>query len=309
MGLLRPWTKPAPTQTHAQAWAPGVPSTYPTEEAISNTRHGQDAGICVVVLDGPGSRGLAAGAAPAAAELGITLLAPDRPGFGDSSTPEDGGIAEWPADLRPLLDHLEIDRFGILSQSGGTPYGLATAASLRDRVIAISLLGAFAPTDDPASVAELGKEPRTGVKLARRAPWLLRLALWPMARSARRDPEKLARKVARTLPAADQIVLEDPRIWKIHVEATAEILHCLGAIAREIGLLARPWGLDLAEVEAPAAFWSGELDEVHPTSQSERIAAALGGAPIHVVQGASNFGLFPAYAEALRFAAFAVPRR
>ena len=96
---------------------------------ISYTLHGEDAGICVVVLDGPGSRGLAAGAAPAAAELGLTLLAPDRPGFGDSSTPQNRGIAEWPADCLALLDHLEIDRFGILSQSGGTPYGLAAAAS------------------------------------------------------------------------------------------------------------------------------------------------------------------------------------
>ena len=76
------------------------------------------------------------------------------------------------------------------------------------------------------------------------------------------------------------------------------------AIAREIGLLARPWGYDLADARAPAAFWSGELDEVHPTSQSRRIAAELpGDPPIHIVRGAANFGLLPIYPDALRFAA------
>jgi pimeloyl-ACP methyl ester carboxylesterase len=275
----------------------------PDGRTMSYTRRGSEYDACVVVLDGPGSRGLAAGAASAAEKLGIGLLAPDRPGFGSTSTPAGAGIPDWPEDCRVLLDKLGIERFGLLTQSGGTPYGLATAAALPDRVIAISLLGAFAPTEDPASVAELGKEPRIGVKLARRAPWLLRLALKPMARAARKDPEKLARKAIEDLPAADRAVLEDPRLWQIHVRATEEILQRPRAIAREIGLLAHPWGFAIEGVHAPAAFWSGELDEVHPTSQSERIAVRLGGAPIHVVPGASNFGLLPVYPEALRFSA------
>ena len=54
----------------------------------------------------------------------------------------------------------------------------------------------------------------------------------------------------------------------------------------------------------PAEFWSGELDEVHPTSQSERIAAELPGEPqIHVVEGAANFGLMPIYPDAMEFTA------
>jgi pimeloyl-ACP methyl ester carboxylesterase len=270
---------------------------------VSYSRLGAEAGPVVVVLDGPGSRGLALGSTPAAADAGVRLVAPDRPGFGES-TPSEGGIAAWPDDLRALLDRLGIERAGILTQSGGTPYGLAAAARLPDRIAAVALLGAVAPTDDPASVAELGKEIRSGVKLARRAPWLLRLALAPMARGARKDPERLARKVAKDLPPGDAAVVEDPRLWAIHVAATAEILSRPSAIAREIGLLARPWGFDLGEVDVPIAFWSGARDQVHPTSQSRRIARAVGGdPPVQVVEGAANFGLLPVYPDALRFAA------
>jgi pimeloyl-ACP methyl ester carboxylesterase len=131
----------------------------------------------------------------------------------------------------------------------------------------------------------------------------LRLALQPMARGARKDPEKLARKVAKDLPPGDAAVVGDPRLWEIHVRASEEILLRPKAIAREIGLLARPWGFSVASVAVPAAFWSGERDEVHPTSQSRRLAAELGDAPVHVVPDAANFGLLPRYPDALRFAA------
>ena len=57
-------------------------------------------------------------------------------------------------------------------------------------------------------------------------------------------------------------------------------------------------------MHVPVAFWSGERDDVHPTSQSERIAAALERpAKVNVVAGAANFGLLPSYPDALRFAA------
>jgi pimeloyl-ACP methyl ester carboxylesterase len=48
--------------------------------------YGAADGPLVVVLDGPGSRGLGRAAAASADRLGITLLVPDRPGFG-ASTP------------------------------------------------------------------------------------------------------------------------------------------------------------------------------------------------------------------------------
>ena len=93
----------------------------PDGRTLSYTLYGQTGERWVVVLDGPGSRGLARAAAPGAEELGIRLLAPDRPGFGESDVPEGSGIAGWPADLSALLEELGIEKTGIVTQSGGTP--------------------------------------------------------------------------------------------------------------------------------------------------------------------------------------------
>src|SRR4051812_48386108 len=155
----------------------------PDGRRLSYATFGDPDGRVVVVLDGPGSRGLARAAAPIAAELGLRLVAPDRPGWGETTLVEGQGYTDWPADHAALLDAVGAERAGIVSQSGGTPFALATAAALPDRVPALALLGAVAPFDEPGALAEAGSQLRSGIRLSRRAPWLLRLGMRVMARS------------------------------------------------------------------------------------------------------------------------------
>ncbi|HEV7805510.1 MAG TPA: alpha/beta hydrolase [Solirubrobacteraceae bacterium] len=265
---------------------------------------GAPAGPLVVVLDGPASRGLAHAAAPTAAKLGIRLVAPDRPGVRGSTPAPDRGIADWPQDHAALLDELGAPCAGIFSQSGGTPYAIAAAAALPERTTAVAGVGPIAPFDERASMRELGGELQVAVRLARHAPWLLGGLLRRFAHAAAKDPAATARRAARDVPPADARALEDPAIWAIHERATTEILAQPRAIAREIGLVSRPWGVDPADVHVPVSFWSGSGDTRHPTPQARRLAARIpGDTPVHVVPDAAAFGLVAIYPQALRFAA------
>jgi pimeloyl-ACP methyl ester carboxylesterase len=281
----------------------------PDGRRLSYATFGDPGGPLVVVLDGPGSRGLARAAAPSAAELGLRLVAPDRPGFGASTRPRRYEITDWPRDHAALLDALGVQRAGIVGQSGGTPYALAAAAALADRTTALALVAPVGPLDEPAMRASSGTQLRRGALLGRRAPWLLRLALAAAGRQARRDPERAARKVAADLPPGDAAIMRDPSNWAIHQRTTAEILSRPGAMAREIARLARPWGIDYRAIQAPVALWSGDRDEVHPTAHARRLAELLHGAPVHVLPGAGTFGLMPVYGDALRFTARLENRR
>lgn len=268
---------------------------------------GADTGPTVVVLDGPCSRGLARAAAPAAITLGIRLVAPDRPGAGGSTAAPERALTDWPADHAALLDALGVERAGVLSQSGGTPFALAVGAALGPRTTGLAFLGAVAPLDDPATFAETGRELRTALTLARRAPWLLRLGLRASSRGARRNPERAARKFVKGIPSADAQALADPALWALHVRATAEILARPAGFVDEVRLLAAPWGVEPAAITVPAAFWSGAQDTIHPTSHSRRLAALMGGAPVTVVPDTATFGLLPRYPEALNFALARTP--
>lgn len=271
---------------------------------LTALRLGAEHGDVVVVLDGPGSRGMARIMAPVAAELGLRLLAPDRPGFFTSDAAPGRTLADWPADHTALLDAVGAPRAGIIGHSGGTPYALAAAAALGHRTTAVALLGAVGPVaGDRPALAELGKDLRVALQLGRRAPWLLRAGLRATARRVARDPSKAARRLIRVLPPADQEQLRDPVVLELHERSSAEVLRHPEAMAAEIALLARPWGIDLTAVTAPVAFWSGGADRAHPTSHSHRLARRLGGATVHEVPDSATFGLRPRFPEVLRHAA------
>lgn len=274
----------------------------PGGRKLSYATFGPATGPLVVILDGPGSRGLARAAAPIAEQAGVRLVAPDRPGFFDSTPAPGRSIADWPADPAALLDALGAGRAGIVGQSGGTPYALAAAAALPERTLGLALIGAVAPLCEPQNLADASSQIRGGANLSRRAPWLLRLMLRGMGRKALRNPEGVARKMVDELPPADQAVMEDPRLWALHVQATGEVLGRPDALAHEIGLLARPWGVDLTGIQVPASLWVGELDRTHPVSHSRRLAERLDNAPVHVIPGAATFAMLPIYPAALRFA-------
>lgn len=275
----------------------------PDGRRLSYMTCGAGDGPLVVVLDGPGSRGLARAAARAAARLGVRLVAPDRPGFATSTQIAGDRLADWPCDHGALLDALGARRAGILAQSGGTPYALATAAALPERTIGVALVAPVGPLAEPAMRACSGAVLRRAALLGRRAPWLLRLALMAAGREMRKNPQRTAANVVADLPPADAAFLREPLNWAIHQHSLAEILAHPTAMTGEIARLTRPWDIDYDTISSPVELWSGDRDKVHPTAHARRLAELLHDAPVHVIPGAATFGLSAHYADALTFAA------
>jgi pimeloyl-ACP methyl ester carboxylesterase len=75
---------------------------------------GEPTGLPVIYLHGyPGSRLEARLAARAARQLQLRLLAPDRPGFGESTFQPGRTIGAWAADMLRLADEFALERFAI----------------------------------------------------------------------------------------------------------------------------------------------------------------------------------------------------
>lgn len=283
------------THTHELSLADG--------RTLSYGLYGANDGPLVVVLDGPGSRGLGRAMAPAAVRLGIKLLLPDRPGFGRSTPTPTRSYGEVSEDLLALIDRLRFRRFGVAAQSGGTPYALALAMAAGDRATGLAFIGALAPLTERHALRDAGRPIRTAFLLARRTPWLLRPLCTALARQTAKDPEAAARKYANTVPPADRRMLDDPTLWAIHTTSSAEIVSRPDALAREIRALVRPWKIDYKRISAPAALWVGQLDRNHPPNMSHSLAKLLGGAPVTIIPGAATFAMLPCYPDALRHAA------
>ena len=191
---------------------PDLRVTLPDGTVVGYAEAGDPAGSPVLYLHGsPSSRlevGLP-GIRETAEDLGLRVVAPDRPGMG-FSTFRRYSIADYPWLVRSFADALGLGRFAVIGVSGGGKYACACAWVLPDRVTRVALVSSTCSFDLPGAQSTWNAEDRRLYRSADRAPWLVRLFFAKVARDIRRDPNALFSTVERSVGAADREVLASP---------------------------------------------------------------------------------------------------
>jgi pimeloyl-ACP methyl ester carboxylesterase len=194
--------------------------------------------------------------AAAAGEIGVRLIALDRPGVGGSDPLPDRTATGYAADVAEVLDALGISRAAVGGQSNGGMYAMAVGATIPDRVLRVVPYNPTTPFADPAAKAALSRSARLSYAvMARRPETVTKQAI------KSRQPGRLAKALSRrTNP--DARLLDDPAVAKAWAANTAEVLRQpdSGYLSREIALAVAPWGFDHRAVSMPVALVSGEKD-------------------------------------------------
>src|SRR5260370_37285137 len=103
----------------------------PDSRRLACEEYGEPDGDPVFFLHGtPGSR---LGPRPRAIvlyQLGVRLIAFDRPGYGQSDPQPGRTVADVASDVSAIADYLELDHFAVIGRSGADPHALACAARL-----------------------------------------------------------------------------------------------------------------------------------------------------------------------------------
>ena len=248
---------------------------------------GDSGGAPLLLLDGPGSRVAAHFAHDPAVAAGVYVIAPDRPGMGDSDPQPGRTIPDWAADAGALADHLEWDRFAALGVSGGCPYACVTAKELGERVSRLGIVGGTAPLDLPGVRHGMSWATRSGYFFARRAPWVLRQGFRRMGARAQRHPEEVAQRLMATRPE-DQFVMRTPG-REVVIDGMPVMWRSADANAHEFVLLTRAWGFEVEEISVPTLLWYGEADTVHPPAMGRALEERSPGARATYVADAGSF--------------------
>lgn len=259
---------------------------------------GDPGGTPVLYCHGfPGSRLEARLADRPARELGIRLVAPDRPGLGRSPFLGGRRLGDWPADLAGLADVLGIDRFDLLGVSGGGPYALACGERLADRVRRIAIACGLGEFSGPRATAGMNPAAALGVNLYRYAPALAqRVYLHAIGPLLGRHPEAIFRVLVGAAGPADQAVLADPLVRGAIVASFAEAFHAGAAgPAYELGLFTTAWDIDPARVSVPVQLWHGDADRTVPVAMGRRHAERLPRVEPHFIAGEGHFSLIVRY--------------
>lgn len=225
----------------------------------------------------------------------IRLVAPDRPGSGQSTFQPDRRILDWPGDVLALLDHLKVEQFYILGVSGGAPYTLACLKEIgKGRLLGATIVSGLYPVN-------LGT---TGMLLPSRivlwvAPWMTGLTTMlfdSVMGNASRDEDQtiFENMMARDLGnrfQGDQKAMEDPAVWSTFVAMTRESLRQGSEGASwEARLNGSSWQFDLGNLpvgkdEVPLTLWHGTDDTNCPAEMASKAHKLMPGSNFNLKEG------------------------
>ena len=213
------------------------------------------------------------------ASLGLRVIAPERPGSGESSAQTGGrSVLDYSSDVAALADELGLDAFAVSGYSGGGPYALGFAASpeLGRRVSRVLLRAALAPDQGPRTAHDIEIRERAG-----HVSWQ-EFEAWYESRLE--DELRFA--------PADEQAFADPKFAEAVTATLAE-----GARQGSLGdaadqwAFATPWGFDLASIGQPVEIWHGNADTLVPPAHAHELAAALPNANLRLFPDDGHFSI------------------
>jgi pimeloyl-ACP methyl ester carboxylesterase len=256
---------------------------------LAYAEYGDPAGRPLLFLHGtPGSRLQLRDVDEPARRLQVRVVAPDRPGYGESSPQPGRTIAQYADDVRELADHLRLERFAVAGVSGGGGYATACAARLPDRVTSAIVIAGMAPASK-AVLAQMRSKNRTVLRLARWAPWLLgRMMARLAATIADRGPAALDR-LAKGLPPVDVAIMGRPQVRATFAADTLESMRQgPAATVTDLQLYTRPYDFDLEDIAVPVHLFHGDADANVPVAIGHDVASRIPTCTATFVPGAGH---------------------
>ncbi len=258
----------------------------PDGRRLGGVATGHRDGPVVVVHDGYGSRLLAHLAQGAAHDVGVRLLAPDRPGFWASDPSWGDPLAGWPDDLAAMLDVLQVEHAALLAASAGTPFAVAAAVAMPVRVTRLAVVGPAAPIGDLEDASDMRASQRRAMRLGHRAPRLGGLPMRLTAGPARKRTSRVVDLLIRERPPSDAVRMAEPPMRDLLERLAPELFGDGRSAAAEFRALTGDWGHLLGRVTQRTSIWVGTEDDVHPLSAGRHLADRIPGAGLDVVDGA-----------------------
>jgi len=192
---------------------------------------------------------------------GQLIIAPERPGYGESDPAPGAGILAVADDVVSLLDTLQVERCALAGYSGGSAHALGCAKLLAERVSEVALYSPIAPLEEKSLAEEMMP------------------SLRELFDSAADDPASLVEQLTDSLPDVEELLER----FLASMSETDRSLACKPAIREaliagferafmqgfdgwgwDFHRLANSWGFSPADIEAPVCINHGRDDRNTP---------------------------------------------
>jgi pimeloyl-ACP methyl ester carboxylesterase len=234
-----------------------------------------------------------------AAELNaVSLIAPERPGYGGSEVHPAYSFERWAEDVAFLLDHLGIPCVDVLGYSAGGAFALATAHMLSKRVRQLILVSSVAPYDSPGCYERMSVSNQEMIRLAREDLVQLESIIAPLAIM----PEQMTAHFIQGLAACDQSLLSSQselgEVLRDNIQRALQ-QGCAGLMS-DMALLVTDWAYLLPGIAMPVTLWQGEKDHSVPPAMTSFLSKRLPIAELHSIPEAGHLLCFSHWEAILR---------
>ena len=269
--------------------------TLADRRVLGYAEYGDSQGFPVFYFHGGQESRLSSGFMDSAAlEMGVRIIAPDRPGVGLSTFQENRTFQSWATDVEQLADSLQLERFSIFGLSGGAPHVLACLVSLSDRIENASIISGATPYNYKGTLKGMWFP----VKLIHWfASWKndnqLRKFIQNDYEGLSNKPEKRIKQFQKYLPKPDKkLMTEHPEYGWDFIEGSKESYRQgIDAVVQEWKLYVSDWQMELSDIHSPVSLWYGSSDKMAPTYRGYHYEKELPNSKLKVIEKEGHFSL------------------
>jgi pimeloyl-ACP methyl ester carboxylesterase len=212
----------------------------------------------------------------AAQKIGARIIAPNRPGYGQSDFLSGRRIGDWPKDVSDLAKILGLKKYAILGVSAGGPYALACAEQLTS-LTSVGVVSGLGPMDNFQSTKGMTFSARLTSFLAHHIPALTQFfyekLFTPLFLHYPNIPLAM---LSGTAPAADRVVLQYPIMQEMLLKSLRETFRQGGrGPTLDLMLFTHSWGINLKKIPVKVLLWHGEDDGTVPVEMAQNNAREI----------------------------------
>ncbi|MQR94350.1 alpha/beta fold hydrolase [Fictibacillus phosphorivorans] len=256
--------------------------------------YGDLKGIPLFLFHGtPGSRVWFTEDDSIAKELGIYLIATDRPGYGLSDKKHHFKLLDYAQDMEELAKHLELENFSVLGVSGGGAFAAAVTYALPNQVEVCMLVGTATPFENGKPPTTMSKENRIGFYMTKYCPWLLKQLEKSKKKLIDQKPElyiENLKKGGSYLSDWDNNMLQRDEVLENGVLHSKEAYRQgVDGVIDESKLLTKDWGFKVEKLTTPVIVWHGEKDTFSSYIEVRNLANKIPQVETHYLEEAGHF--------------------
>jgi len=234
-------------------------------------------------------------------ESGIRLIAPERPGFGETSLLPDGHAEHlYAQDIGQLLDHLDIKQAYLLSDTSGAMFGLVCCRFAPERFIRHAIVTYYPEPrfDDQTNIL---RGERLALKTYQTMP---RIFLTHLAKiiigGISKNPDNYFGRIKEQLPLADQSITQSREHRAIFAEAIRNAYpDKLKGYIDDFMQRLTPYSFDVGDINVPTQIWHGSANNFVDIISAKKLHQSMPKSELIVLEDQGHYIIISHWDEIL----------